>query len=328
MRWFRQSTVGIFGDLLLLLPLLPRLLEWVLELRFVRVVLGMANLGQAVDFAIQHLENPGWLGNGWVQATIIAIGLAFIFWDHKKPSWLPSPELSSRQMIIGGLVIVVIGAVIAGVGVWQLQSSTTQISDLQPRLPPQQVLPPSSPAAPTAPRAIQSQPKTLADYPPDERAKIRPLLGELIEILNTEGANVEKQAAPIRVYSEDRDNAPPAIAISTFQSELENMIAATQALRQKIWGDFLPGLKDYKAEISSVATYDGNEKISQLLGATGSLEAIVVSIAKLTGKDSLGVDQLPLIRQSGAIFNEKLDQYKKWLATTKKNAEDTRTSLR
>jgi len=75
----------------------------------------MANLGQAVDFAIQHLENPGWLGNGWVQFAVIAIGLTLIFWDRKRPSWLPSPELSSRQMIVGGLIIIVFGAVVVGV---------------------------------------------------------------------------------------------------------------------------------------------------------------------------------------------------------------------
>jgi len=79
----------------------------------------MANLGQAVDFAIQHLENPGWLGNGWVQFAVIAIGLTLIFWDRKRPSWLPSPELSSRQMIVGGLIIIVFGAVVVGVGIWR-----------------------------------------------------------------------------------------------------------------------------------------------------------------------------------------------------------------
>jgi hypothetical protein len=120
MRWFRQSSVGIFGDLLLLLPLFRQLLEWVLELRVVRVGLGMANLGQAVDFVQQHLENPGRLGNGWVQAAVIVVGFALIFWDHKKPSWLPSPELSARQMIIGGLIIIVIGVVVAGIGFWRL----------------------------------------------------------------------------------------------------------------------------------------------------------------------------------------------------------------
>src|SRR5580704_3233196 len=119
MRRFKQSSVGIFGDLLLVLPLIPRLLECVFELRIVRVVLGMANLGQAVDFIQQHLENPGWLGNGWVQLAAIVIGLVLIFWDRKRPWWLPSPDLSSRQMIIGGLIIVVIGAIVAGIGLWQ-----------------------------------------------------------------------------------------------------------------------------------------------------------------------------------------------------------------
>ena len=146
MRWFRQSTVGILGDLLLILPFLPRFLEWVLELQIIRVGLGMANLGQAVDFAIQHLENPGWLGNGWVQLAAIAVGFTFIFWDRKRPSWLPSPELSSRQMIIGGLIIIVLGVAVVGIGLWRSSPpldvakpistgpSQSEVSDLQQKL--------------------------------------------------------------------------------------------------------------------------------------------------------------------------------------------------
>lgn len=95
----------------------------------------MANLGQAVDFVIQHLENPGWLGNVWVQFGTVIVGLLFIFWDRKRPNWLPSPELSPRQMIITGLVIILIGvitgSVLVGIGIWNQPPASMTVTSPQ-----------------------------------------------------------------------------------------------------------------------------------------------------------------------------------------------------
>lgn len=142
MRWFRQSAIGVFGDLFLILPFLPRVLEWVLESRIVRLGLEMANLGQAVDFIIQHLENPGWLGNVWLQVGIVIVGLLLIFWDRKRPNWLPSPELRPRPMIVTGLMIILVGviagAVLIGIGLRNqtkasIQTVATQVQAEQPQ---------------------------------------------------------------------------------------------------------------------------------------------------------------------------------------------------
>lgn len=66
-----------------------------------------------------NLENPGWLGNGWVQLAAIAVGLTLIFWDRRRPAWLPSPELSAHKMIIVGVAVIIVGVTIVVWGVIQ-----------------------------------------------------------------------------------------------------------------------------------------------------------------------------------------------------------------
>jgi hypothetical protein len=81
----------------------------------------MSEVGQAIDFAIEHWEKPGWVGvalsNPLLQVGIIVLGLLLIYWDAKraKPLNLPAP----RRMIVGGLIIVVIGVIVAGIGLWR-----------------------------------------------------------------------------------------------------------------------------------------------------------------------------------------------------------------
>ncbi len=115
----RQGLLGWLGDLLLLWEGLRFLWEW----RYTRWLLEMANVGQAIDFVLDHWEHPGWIGvvfgNPLVQFAIIIIGLLLIFWDRKRPRWLSSPDVSPRQMIFGGLIIIIIGAIVVGIGLWQ-----------------------------------------------------------------------------------------------------------------------------------------------------------------------------------------------------------------
>jgi len=122
---FRQGWIGLAGDLLLLWEALRFLWEW----RYTRWLLEMANVGQAIDFVLDHWKHPGWVGvlvgNPLVQFLTIIVGLSLIFWDarrskaDKAQSFKPAP----RQMIIAGLVVIAIGLVIAGIGLWQ-QSHT------------------------------------------------------------------------------------------------------------------------------------------------------------------------------------------------------------
>src|SRR6202035_3457810 len=122
---FRQGWSGLAGDLLLLWEALRFLWEW----RYTRWLLEMANVGQAIDFVLDHWKHPGWVGvlvgNPLVQFLTIIVGLSLIFWDarrskaDKAQSFKPAP----RQMIIAGFVVIAIGLVIAGIGLWQ-QSHT------------------------------------------------------------------------------------------------------------------------------------------------------------------------------------------------------------
>jgi hypothetical protein len=126
-RLLGRSLVGIFGGLLLLLDAASWAVEWALAWRPIRVALEMVNLEQAISY-IGQWEYFTWLANPAVQFGIMAAGLALIFWDRKRPTWLPSPELSSRQMIIGGLIIVVIGAAMISYGVWRTPQESNALA--------------------------------------------------------------------------------------------------------------------------------------------------------------------------------------------------------
>jgi hypothetical protein len=57
MHRLRQGWIGVIGDLLLLWELLRLLWAW----RWSRWLLEMANVGQAIDFVLEHWEHPGGL---------------------------------------------------------------------------------------------------------------------------------------------------------------------------------------------------------------------------------------------------------------------------
>jgi hypothetical protein len=138
----KPGPLGTLGYLVLAFDAIRLVVVWLIEWPPLRALLEMANLGQAVDFILEHWQHPGWLGNPAIQLLVIAIGFGLIFWDKKRPSWLPSADVSSRQMIIGGLIIIVLGAVVVGIGLWrnsqpidpQVAALQSQISDLKQKL--------------------------------------------------------------------------------------------------------------------------------------------------------------------------------------------------
>jgi hypothetical protein len=293
----RQGIAGWIGDLLLILPLIPRLLEWTLELRFIRVGLGMANLGQAVDFAIQHLENPGWLGNGWMQFAAIVIGLILIFWDRKRPTWLPSPELNSRQMIIGGLVIILIGAALVAAGLWQGQPAESSVSGTQ--LQPQVQAPPQPAAAPAptpTPALVQPSFRTNAD-----REGISVALSDLSKILNTQATPTFDLANKFYIESgldgggTDLPQFP--LEKDVIISKLQAIADGAQTTFTEIYNKWLPNVSESIKEELGVVVGPGGARPEQpvynffqnTLGLIGDIRG-VAAINKTGDKfTSLGV---------------------------------------
>src|ERR1700730_7516246 len=119
MRRFNYGPLGIVGIVLVVAGAVADILRLALEWPLLRRLLEMANLGQAIDFALDHWQHPGWLGNPWIQILIIAVGLALIFWDRRRPEWLPSAEVSPSKIILGGLIIIVLGVIVVCTGIWQ-----------------------------------------------------------------------------------------------------------------------------------------------------------------------------------------------------------------
>jgi hypothetical protein len=105
--------VSLIGYLVLAYDAVRWLLEWPL----VRRLLELANMGQAIDFILDHWQHPGWMGNPWVQFLAILLGVALIVLDRRHPNW--AFKASSRQMIIGGLAIIVFGVAVVAIGLWQ-----------------------------------------------------------------------------------------------------------------------------------------------------------------------------------------------------------------
>ncbi len=124
MHRLKQGWIGFIGDALLLWEVLRFL--W--EFRYTRWLLEMANVGQAIDFVLEHWEHPGWIGyfaNPLVQFLFIVVGLGLIYWDSKRlnKGW-PFLQPAPKQMIFGGLIIIVIGVCIVGYGLWQQSKPT------------------------------------------------------------------------------------------------------------------------------------------------------------------------------------------------------------
>src|SRR5258708_97577 len=108
----KQHWIGLAGFLLLAVDFCRLLWEW----QWTRRLLEMANVGQAVDFVLQHWDEPGWVGavmsSPVAQLLIMIAGLGLIYWDSKRLNKSPFKLATPRQMIFGGFLIIVIGAVI------------------------------------------------------------------------------------------------------------------------------------------------------------------------------------------------------------------------
>lgn len=297
MRWFRQSTVEIVGDLLLVLPFILRLVEWVLELRIVRIGLGMANLGQAVDFTIQHLENPGWIGNGWVQIAAITVGLTLIFWDRKRPWWLPSPELSSRQMIISGLVIIIFGVTIVAIGLWQAPENppvTTQAAGTTP---------------PTKPQRKYSS----ADVP-----KLTPIVQRISEIVTSEGAPLAFEIANYCGTLQQKLNA----------SGTQETISQLQSLADRA-NKFGTEIDD----IQNRAGYYQNEVNYIIDAKNGNLAQGVAQEIKNVTRWMTGIASPPnpagfeILQNMDFQLQSKVRDFQKWAADTPRRIQEIRSDL-
>jgi len=86
-----KGLAGILGSALIAVLCAADLFQLVWKFRAVRWVFEALNLGGAVDFIIQHTNNPGWVGNMLtplgdpiVQIFLIALGLALIYFDNRR----------------------------------------------------------------------------------------------------------------------------------------------------------------------------------------------------------------------------------------------------
>jgi hypothetical protein len=83
---YKLGPVGIVGGLLVFADLIVDIARIVLEWTPIRRILIMTDIGQAIDWGLQHWEKPGWLANPIVQILIIVIGFALIIWDTRRPA--------------------------------------------------------------------------------------------------------------------------------------------------------------------------------------------------------------------------------------------------
>ena len=285
MRWFKpESLVGALGELFLALPFLARFVEWALDLRIVRIGLGMANLGQAVDFAIQHLENPGWLGNVWLQLGIVIIGLLLIFWDRRRPSWLPSPELSPRRMIITGLLIILIGviagATLIGIGLRNHSIASTQAAATQVQ---------------------QEKPNNVQPvFTTEDIRKMLVALGEMQTIVGTNVRNAYEATQFVSLDVLKKGGAPALVA--KLQPIRDVMRQANKELTQLLFE-----YRYYDAELRPVlAGYD-----SALGWMDGSITPIIDDLNKYS---SANADMLEALVRDRFVqwLNGRPDNFAKW----------------
>jgi hypothetical protein len=148
----------------------------------------MANVGQAVDFVLDHWQHPGWLGNPWVQFSTMIIGLGLIYLDKKRPA-LFALKVTNRQMIIGGLVVIVIGVVMVAVGIWQEQpaegSSASGASSRSVSEPPPAQSRPQAQTQPQSPVASAPLPTARSSLPsfPNDKARLNEALVKIHGII-------------------------------------------------------------------------------------------------------------------------------------------------
>jgi hypothetical protein len=118
------------------------LLVNVLHIPPVRRVLVMSELGQAIDFIVEHWTHPGWTGDPTTQIFVILACALVILWDGRRTH----ENSNAQQMITIGLVLIVLGAIAIGVGWWQLPSTSS--SAVAVATPPPVQSEPSRPAIP------------------------------------------------------------------------------------------------------------------------------------------------------------------------------------
>jgi|GEM_PF-5742768 len=276
-----------------------------------------------------------WMADAFSPASMTgwAFVLATIVWLvvnwHRRQRVAKKPGMASWPFIAVCIAIALLAVAGAsyGLGLKFANTAPEVLPGLAPE-PPQAVPLAASPPTST-PAPVPAQTKTLADYPLDERAKIRPLISQLIEILNTEGADAQKKAEAVLYPIRGLELDPHPIEIAKLKTAIDSSLKASQAFRKAIWGDFLPSLKDYKTEITILVPYEGNNKISNLLQSTVGVENVVIAIEKLTpGQSTIDGNALPLIAQSAKPFADVVDQYGKWLDATVKNAQIARERVR
>lgn len=108
-----QRWLGVAGGALLLWDVVG----WISELRWLRRFMKLSEIGQAVDFVLEHLAHPGWLGEPSVQFAIMIVALFLIYLDvlrarNKSPN---------KRLKMEPVHVIVLGlAITAGGVVWQV----------------------------------------------------------------------------------------------------------------------------------------------------------------------------------------------------------------
>jgi hypothetical protein len=218
---FRQGWIGIVGDVLLLWQSARWLWGWAWEWRVTRQLLKMSEIGQAIDFAVEHWQHPGWigvvLGNPIAQFSAIALGLAFIYWDQKQPS--RRIFLSPRQMIVAGLTLVILGAVIAAIGVWRSETPTPTAAA---PVPESASAPKSEATLAQAPVPVPVQPPAKSEAAPPLAAPI--LVNQRAGLVNgmpyeaVYNAQLARDVARLRIYLQE-PNSAKRIKIGDFKDK-------------------------------------------------------------------------------------------------------------
>ncbi len=313
----KQGPLGIIADLVLGIDGLRLLLEW----PPVRRILVMSELGQAVDFALEHWERPGWLADPLAQILIIVIGFTVIVWDARRPTdekLLSSP----RQMIIGGLIIIVIGVVVIGVGIRRQSTSTpftigtSAIGDS------------NAPIGESLPHLPQAQPgrPTIPHRTYTERD-----IREMLDALGEAHDLVEKKLMPLWAPIQNRLINPVYFLTQLgLKQTIAGLSDSKNTLQEKVW----PPINNFVYQ--EHRGYEDQMRIALALdqgAARGELtRAIQVIIDRLQmlqeNPDKIEPKTVGLVQPEYEKASQQSQQFWQWLVMAQSRIKEMENNLR